>query len=472
MFDTLPAPLAAVITELGFTTATPIQAQALPPLLEGRDVVGRAPTGSGKTLAFGVPLLARIDLTLRRPQALVVCPTRELAGQVAGALRTFGRRLPGLRILVAAGGVPGGPQRRALEEGVHVVVGTPGRLVDHLERGNLDPNDIVTLVLDEADRMLDMGFADDMERVLEALPPHQTALFSATFPPRIAELAGRWLDHPVVVDVLAPSGVATWTDAEKEPEPTSTLRQLACVVEESPRAEEPRVDPAKIAVLVPLLRRHPRALVFCNFKASAAALATELRAEGLAAAAFHGDLEQLDRENVLARLRNGSVRVLVATDVAARGLDVEGLDLVVNVELPSKPEIYVHRVGRTARAGAAGLAVALVTTREEKKLDWFEPLVGKIPRISRAELLAAPELPPEAPMDTIRLGAGRKDKLRPGDVLGALTGEAGFAASDIGKIEVQDRWTYVAVARTVSRAALKWLEEGRVKGRRIRVEPI
>jgi ATP-independent RNA helicase DbpA len=457
MFDLVPPRFRPVLTELGFDAPTPIQSAALPPLLAGRDLVGRAPTGSGKTLAFGIPLLSSLDSSQRGPQALVVCPTRELASQVAGALRTFGRRMPGLRVLVAAGGIPGGPQRQALEEGVHVVVGTPGRLVDHLERGSLDPRSVRMLVLDEADRMLEMGFAEDMERVLRALPPRQTALFSATFPPDIQALASRWLNDPAEVSV----GVT---------EAPAALRQLACLVPNAaPPADEPRVDPAKVDVLVPLLRRHPRALVFCNFKSSATALALSLVDAGLAAAPFHGDLDQPARDDVLAALRNGTLRVLVATDVAARGLDVEGLDLVVNAELPPSPEVYVHRVGRTARAGAAGLAVSLVGPREERRLAAGEALAGPVRRVEATTLLAGPEVAVR-PMATLRIRAGRKDKLRAGDILGALTADAGFSATDIGRIEIADRVTWVGVAQERAAEMLEWLGEGKVKGRRFRVE--
>ncbi|MDP2316577.1 MAG: ATP-dependent RNA helicase DbpA [Pseudomonadota bacterium] len=449
----VPPALLQVVQELGFTAMTPIQAESLPVLFAGGDLVGQSRTGSGKTVAFGLPLLAQIDLSYRRPQALVVCPTRELSTQVALALRTLGRRLPGLRILVASGGQPGGPQRRALEEGVHLIVGTPGRLVDHLERDTIDVRAISYVVLDEADRMLDMGFQEDMERILSTLPTdRQTLFFSATFPRSIADMSARWQRHPAHVTI------------PDEPDAIPDIEQRAYTVEPE----------AKTAALVDLLRRHPdaSAIVFCNFKVTAHALAADLTRAGFSTGALHGDLDQRDRDHVMARLRNRSTRVLVATDVAARGLDIEGLDLIVNYELPSQPEVYVHRIGRTGRAGKRGIALSFATPKEGSKLARIEGFTGMgIERASLEDLAAtpAPEVV-EAPMDTLIISGGRKDKLRAGDILGALTGEAGLLATDIGKIEIHDRFAYVAVAKPVAQEALRQLSEGRIKGRKFKVE--
>ncbi|MFN7147347.1 MAG: DEAD/DEAH box helicase, partial [Myxococcota bacterium] len=312
----LPAPLLRAVTELGYPGMTEIQARTLPGLLAGGDLVARSRTGSGKTVAFALPLLARVDLARRRPQALVLCPTRELGAQVAATIRTLGRHLPGLRVLLVSGGQPGGPQRRALEEGVHVLVGTPGRVRDHVERGSLDPHHIRVAVLDEADRMLDMGFQEDVELILAGLPDErQTLFFSATYPRSIEEMSATWQRDPAHVVVEDP--------VEEAP----TLRQVACVTED------------RESVLVALCQSHGPTLVFANFKASAAALCDTLRGAGLAAAYLGGDLEQRDRDRILAQLRNRSIQVLVATDVAARGLDVDDLALVVNAELPPKPEV-------------------------------------------------------------------------------------------------------------------------------------
>jgi ATP-independent RNA helicase DbpA len=444
-FPPLPEPLSRAVAELGFTAPTPIQAAALPIALEGRDLVARSRTGSGKTAAFALPLLARIDLGWRGPQALVLCPTRELATQVATAIRALGRHLPGLRVRTLVGGEPGGTQRRALEEGAHVVVGTPGRVNDHLDRGSFDPGRIAVAVLDEADRMLDMGFAEQVELVLGALPGDRlTLFFSATYPRSIAEMSAAWQRDPahVAVDDDAPDD----------------LRQVACVVED------------KEAALTTILRAHPGpALVFSAMKATALARAQALDALGIPARYLGGDLEQLDRDRVLACLRTGGVRALVATDVAGRGLDVDALPLVVNVELPGRPEVYVHRVGRTARAGKEGLAVALAHPSEGEKLRRYGDATGRPLDVVPLDVLAAElaALPRGESWVTLELEAGRRDKLRPGDVLGALTGDGGLVASEVGRIVVGERRTWVGVAQARVGDALAGL--ARVKGRRLRV---
>ncbi|HET9452189.1 MAG TPA: helicase-related protein, partial [Aggregicoccus sp.] len=351
-------------------------------------------------------------------------------------------------------GQPVRPQVAALEKGAHVAVGTPGRVLDLLERRALDTRQLATVVLDEADRMLDMGFREDMERILSATPEHrQTVLFSATFPPDIEALSRAFQRRPVRVTIAAQAHEA----------PDIQQRLYTCEPEQKP------------ALLLRLLRQYQptSAVVFCNFKASVAGLERTLRAGGVSCAGLQGDLEQSERDRVMATFRNQSTRVLVATDVAARGLDVEALDAVFNFELPQQPELYVHRIGRTGRAGRAGLAVSLATRREAPKVEELERFTGKA--LERAE--PAPEASPppalEAPMATLFIDAGRKDKMRPGDILGALTGEAGgLAATDVGKIELHDRFAYVAVARAVARRALEALREGRIKGRKHRVEPV
>ncbi|MEQ1565451.1 MAG: DEAD/DEAH box helicase [Myxococcota bacterium] len=434
----LPAGLRDALRELGFTAPTPIQAAALPPLLEGRDVVGQARTGTGKTAAFGLPLLARLSLGRRQVQALVLCPTRELALQVTSDLRAFGKRLPGLRVVPTVGGQPRELQARTLREGAHVVVGTPGRTLDHLRRGSLDPRAIGALVLDEADRMLELGFATDMEAIRAQLPQQrQTMLFSATFPPAVAALSAGWQTDPASIAVEAPS---------------VELTAWAAVVE----------DPA--AALAPLLRalQPESALVFSNFVRAAADIAEALRRAGFSAAALHGDLDQVERDRVMAGFRNGSVRVLVATDVAARGLDVDGLELVVNLGLPSSPDDYLPRVGRTGRAGRPGVAWSLVER---------EPLPGGATRAPPPA--AGDDAPPLiARWATLRLGAGRADKLRPADLLGALTGACGLAAEQVGKFEIHDRWAFVAIDVAAATQAARALGRFGVKGRRVRVERV
>ncbi len=474
----LPAALLQVLGELGYTLPTPIQAQTVPPLLAGRDLVGHSPTGSGKTLAFALPILAGILVPRRRVQALVLCPTRELAAQVATTIRTAGRHIPGLRVLVLGGGVPSGPQRQALEEGVHVVVGTPGRVRDHLDRGSLDAFHLQTVVLDEADRMLDMGFQEDVEHILGGLPsPRQSVFFSATWPPTVAAMSDAWQQDPAHVTIAE--------EASRLPD----LRQVACVVD----AEDKEMALRTLICAGLAGPSLASALVFCNHKVSVSALTDALEDAGVAVGCLHGDLEQRERDRVMAKLRNGSVRVLVATDVAARGLDVDGLDLVVNVEIPASAIVYVHRVGRTGRAGKRGIAVSFVTSRERTKLERIEAFTGvAIESLSLGDLVAewrpaqpsagAPPASGSAPagaapvgaaaMETLFIGGGRKDKLRPGDILGALTGEAGFVAADIGRIEIHDRFAYVAVSRTIADAAHERLSTGRIKGRHFRVERV
>ncbi|MBF5043518.1 ATP-dependent RNA helicase DbpA [Aggregicoccus sp. 17bor-14] len=450
----LAPPLLQVVRELGFAQLTPIQAQSIPVLLQGQDLIGQSQTGSGKTAAFALPMLQKVQLERREVQALVLCPTRELCAQVVSEVRRLARRLPGLTVLELAGGQPVRPQVGALEKGAHVAVGTPGRVLDLLERRALDTRALTTVVLDEADRMLDMGFREDMERILATTPAsRQTVLFSATFPPDIEALSRAFQRTPARVTIAA----------ETQAAPDIQQRLYTCEVEQKP------------ALLLRLLREYQpaSAIVFCNFKASVADVERFLRSGGVSCAGLQGDLEQSERDRVMATFRNGSTRVLVATDVAARGIDVEALDAVLNFELPQQPEIYVHRIGRTGRAGRTGVALSLASAREAPKVEELERFTGK--PLERAEPGPEASPPPslEAPMATLFIDAGRKDKMRPGDILGALTGEAGgLQATDVGKIELHDRHAYVAVARGVARTALERLREGRIKGRRIRVEPV
>lgn len=449
--------LVAVAEELGFDAMTPIQAAGIPILLAGKDLIGQARTGSGKTAAFALPILEALRLQERAIQALVLCPTRELSAQVAREIRTLGRRHAGLQVLVVSGGQPVRSQARALERGVHVAVGTPGRVLDHLRRGTLDLTLVTLAVLDEADRMLDMGFADEMGQILSALPSaRQTAFFSATFPGSVDAMS-RLHQRDAVRIALDEPGDETQQIRQRvlPAEPAHKLRALYQVLAEHP---------------------HDSALVFCNLKASVSELTRSLVSAGVSTACLHGDVEQFDRDRAMAMFRNQSVRVLVASDVAARGIDVEGLDLVVNYDLPAQPDIYIHRIGRTGRAGKAGLAVSLMSAADERKLAAIEQRTGAtLERMSRDANagLAIEELArrvARAPrMDTLEIAGGRKDKLRAGDILGALTGEAGGLRGDqIGRIEIQERRTYVAVSTSASRKAVASLREGRIKGRRFR----
>ncbi len=453
----LSAALTAVVADLGYTDPTPIQAATIPALLKGRDLVGQSKTGSGKTAAFALPILQGIEVQRRVVQALVLCPTRELSAQVARELRKLGRGHPGLAVLELVGGQPSRPQREALERGVHVVIGTPGRLLDHLERGALDPSSLRTVVLDEADRMLDMGFGEDVTRLLRALPEkRQTVLFSATFPDSIEAISRSFQRDAVRVTIEEPE------------EALGEIRQLQLSA----------APGEKLHALCWLLDRFPHesALVFCNFKATVAQLVEDLAGSGMSVDRLDGDLDQFHRDQVLARFRSQSLRVLIATDVAGRGLDVQGLDLVINFELPPQPEVYVHRIGRTGRAGRQGVAVSLTRGPGDERLEAAAALTGmEVDTLTRSAendpgietLLRTLARPPR--MGTILISGGRKDRIRPGDLLGALTGEAGgLRGDDVGKIEIQQKLSYVAVALPVARSAVECLNRGRIKGKRFR----
>ena len=453
----------------GHTTLTPIQEQSLPALLAGRDVIAQAPTGSGKTAAFGLALLHRLDPADLRVQALVLCPTRELADQVGKHVRRLATGIPNLKLLVLTGGVALGPQLASLEQHApHVVVGTPGRVQELLRKRALDLRNVRVLVLDEADRMLDMGFEEPIREIAKATPAtRQTLLFSATWPDAIRELGRRSMRDPMEVSV----------GSEEAP---PAIEQRFFEVEQADK-------PAALAGL--LIEHNPEsAVVFCNMRRDADEVAASLSHLGFSAAALHGDMEQRDRDEVLVRFGNRSCNVLVASDVAARGLDIHNLGAVFNYELPTDPDVYLHRIGRTGRAGKAGLALSLVAPREmpraieleRRELERREqqraarPAAGGTPLLwARAPLANLRNTrAPAAPMGTLRIDAGRSDKLRPGDIVGALTGEAGLKADAIGKIDVFATRSYVAIARGQLDKALARLQAGRIKGRNFRVRKL
>ncbi len=349
----LPQPLLTALSEVGYETPSPIQAATIPALLSGRDVLGTAQTGTGKTAAFALPILSRLDMSLTRPQALVLAPTRELAIQVAEAFQRYAVHMPGFQVLPLYGGQGYGPQLHALRRGVHVVVGTPGRVIDHLERGTLDLSGLKRLVLDEADEMLRMGFIDDVEAVLQKVPAErQVALFSATMPPPIRRIAQTYLREPVEVTIAA----KTTTSAN--------IRQRYWFVS----------GLHKLDALTRILEAEPfdAMIVFARTKAGTEELANKLQARGVAAAAINGDMQQQQRERTIQQLKDGRLDVLVATDVAARGLDVERISHVLNYDIPYDTESYVHRIGRTGRAGRSGEAILFVTPREKGMLRAIE----------------------------------------------------------------------------------------------------
>jgi ATP-independent RNA helicase DbpA len=450
-FDTLPLPPATLenLTRLGYLQMTAIQAASLPAALQGKDLIAQAKTGSGKTAAFTLPLLANLDARRFEVQALVLCPTRELADQVTAEIRRLARAEDNIKVITLSGGVPLRGQATSLEYGAHIAVGTPGRILDHLQRGNLKLDALNTLVLDEADRMLDMGFFDDMATIAKQCPAkRQTLLFSATYPEGIARLAAQFLRDPVTVKVEAQHG-------------GEQIEQRWYEVRDSERL------PAVAKLLDHF--RPASTLAFCNTKARCRELVELLQAQGYSALALHGDLEQRDRDQVLVRFANGSCSVLVATDVAARGLDIAGLAAVINVDVTPDAEVHVHRIGRTGRAGETGLALSLASLDEMGAVGRIEQLQGRESRwYPLSELTPADGGRLLPAMATVHIQAGRKEKIRPGDVLGALTADLGYTREQVGKIDINEFATYVAVERGVARDLVARLNEGRIKGRSVK----
>jgi ATP-dependent RNA helicase DbpA len=446
----LPDVTLANLERLGYRAMTPIQAASLPLALAGHDLIAQAKTGTGKTAAFALVLLSNAKASRSGVQALVLCPTRELADQVTREIRRLASAEENLKVLTLCGGVPLRAQLASLEHGAHVVVGTPGRVLDHLSRGSLRLDALNTLVLDEADRMLDMGFFDDIASVVRACPTsRQTLLFSATYPAGIAELSRQFLREPREVRLL-------------EPHAPTKIRQVFFQVDERERLES----------VVRLLAhyRPVRALAFCNTRERCRELLDLLQGRGFVALALHGELEQIERDQVLVQFANRSCSVLVATDVAARGLDIAQLEAVVNVDLTPDPEVHVHRIGRTGRVDEEGWALSLVSARESGHVGRIEALQGGPCEWQRvADLRATHREPLVPPMVTLQIQGGRKQKIRAGDVLGALTGTAGFLAAQVGRIDVNEFSTYVAVEREIASLALRKLSAGKVKGRSVKV---
>ena len=528
----LAPPLLKAIEALGFETPTPIQEKSIPPLLEGRDLIGQAQTGTGKTAAFGLPLLQRLRLDERAVQALVLVPTRELALQAAKALKDFGRALGDVRVLAVYGGAPIENQIRRLTRGVHIVVGTPGRVMDHLRRRTLKFDALRAVVLDEADEMLRMGFFEDVEWILQQAPPaetRQTALFSATLPPPIRRVASRYLDTPFIAEI-APE------------QPTiDSIEQRYLVVP----------GRYKVDTLCRLLETEDgdAALIFARTRMGCSELTETLVARGFRAEALHGDMSQAQRETVLHRLRVGRTRIVIATDVAARGLDVDAISHVVNFDMPEGPDIYVHRIGRTGRAGRTGVSTLFVEPRERFKLyaierftrcrlqetppptltdvaarrigifkaavtaaveaeglDPYRRLVEEIAsegdhdlatvaaavtRISRQERPRLLDLPPEPrpgllaerdrrpPPERVRepgpqmvplqIGVGGVAGVRPQDIVGAIANEAGVSGRVVGAIDIRERSTIVDVQTRYARQIIEGLAGTTIRGVGVRV---
>ncbi|MGD8110230.1 ATP-dependent RNA helicase DbpA [Vibrio sp. TRT 17S01] len=446
-FNTLPLKpeLLDTLKSLGYSEMTPIQQQSLPVILQGKDVIGQGKTGSGKTAAFSLGLLSNLNVKRFRVQSLVLCPTRELADQVAKEVRTLARGIHNIKVLTLCGGMPMGPQIGSLEHGAHILVGTPGRILDHLSKGRIQLNELNTLVLDEADRMLEMGFEEAIDAILAQAPANrQTLLFSATFPKNIESLATKVMQNPEMIQVESTHQHTTITQ---------NIYQLDTTEQR---------DDALEALL--LTHKPESSVVFCNTKKEVMNVTDELSHRGFSVVELHGDMEQREREQALTMFANKSISILVATDVAARGLDVDNLDAVFNFELSRDPEVHVHRIGRTGRAGSKGAAFSFFGEKEAYRVARIEEYMDVVLEPSKL-----PEKPIERPfypkMQTIQILGGKKQKVRAGDILGALTKQAGIDGKRIGKISILPMVSYVAVEHEVVKPALKQLQTGKMKGR-------
>ena len=454
-FANLPLPDAQLqnLADLGYREMTAIQAQALPLAFAGKDLIAQAKTGSGKTAAFTLPLLDKINPRDFGAQALILCPTRELATQVASEIRRLARYRQNIKVVTLCGGQSIGPQIGSLHHGAHIVVGTPGRIKDHLRKETLSISRVSTLVLDEADRMLEMGFIDDISTIIQETPSsRQTLLFSATYPDDILSLSSRFQRLPERVSVESLHS-------------NEQIEQQFFICQKSSR----------LPALVTLLHHfHPQtAVVFCNTKQLVRDVCEHLEQNGISTRALHGDMEQRDRDQVLIQFRQQSCSVLVATDVAARGLDIDDLPAVVNFELPRNAEVYVHRIGRTGRAGKSGLALSLFADSERYKLSGIEEQLQRELAFDAIESIApGREVMPAPLYTTLCIAGGRKQKIRPGDILGALTGDAGIPGAAVGKINVTDFAAYVAIQSEVADKALGRLLNGKIKGRKYKVRKL
>lgn len=442
------------IGSLGYTEMTPIQAKSLPIMLEGTDVIAQAKTGSGKTAAFALALLQKLNVAQFAIQSIVLCPTRELADQVAKEIRLLARAIHNIKVLTLCGGMPLGPQIGSLSHGAHIIVGTPGRIEDHLRKKTLTLHHVNLLVLDEADRMLEMGFQESLDAIFDQIPKHkQTLLFSATYTDEVKRIAKTIMKNPVTITV-------------EETHDDSTIDQHFYLVNN----DEERM----IALRLLLIKYMPEStVVFCNTKHETQSVADALISHGISAIALHGDLEQKERTQTLVKFSNKCVSVLVATDVAARGLDIDSVTAVINYHVAKDPEVHVHRIGRTGRIGNAGLAFSLYSKKEDYKIRVLGEYLNRViegealpPQSILKNAMAKPQ------MKCIQIDAGKKQKLRAGDILGALTAQKSISGKDVGKINIFDFHAYVAVHHSVAKSALNILSNEKIKGRAFRVRLI
>ncbi len=437
------------LKSLGYLKMTPIQEKGLPFILSGQDFIGQANTGSGKTAAFALGILAKLDLTKLSPQALVIVPTRELAEQVANEIRRLARFTNNIKVLTMSGGLEERHKIKSLKQGADVIVGTSGRILKLLETGKLITSDIKVLVLDEADRLLEMGSLAEMNRIASFTPlDRQTMLFSATFPQGIKELSSGLQEDAAQVTI----------DSQHQ---MSTTQQLFFKVEEEKND----------ALLCVLEHYHPEScIIFCNSKEICNKVSGWLRTKTIDSLQLHADLEQQDRTLTLIKFDNKSSRILVATDLASRGLDVKDVSVVINYDLPHDHELYIHRIGRTGRAGQEGLAISLYTGRERETLMAIgEYLKSDCVIKGLNELKETKSVILRSEMATMYISGGRKDNIRPGDILGALTKEAGLKGVEVGKIHILEVNSYVAIIHGKVEHAIKCLNASKIKGKKFRV---
>jgi len=440
--------LKTALSEIDYVQMTPVQAASLPPILAGRDVIAQAKTGSGKTAAFALGLLSALDASVVQLQGLVLCPTRELADQVSREIRRLARFIANVKVLTLCGGVPLRPHLASLAHEPHIVVGTPGRLLELLDRNVLPLQALKVLVLDEADRMLDMGFADAIRDIIARAPQErQTLLFSATIPDEIRAISREFQNKP--------------TDVTVADEDESSIEQTFFEVE-----PDDKID----ALMALLLEYRPEsAVVFCNTRDDVRRVARELAAHDFSVLALHGELDQREREEMLVRFANRSANVLIASDVAARGLDIHDLPMVISFDVASDADTHLHRIGRTGRAGRSGKALALCAPRELKRAMQIEDRQGAALRWGQLPAASTDRKPLLPAFVTLAVDAGRTDKLRPGDLLGALTKDAGIPGDAVGKIDVFPTRTYVAIASALHETAMRRLRAGKIKGRTFRI---
>ena len=440
----LPNELLDNINSLGYTEMTPIQEASIPHILDGKDVIGKAKTGSGKTLAFALPLINKIKAKQQNPQALIIVPTRELGEQIAGELKKVARYKAGVKVITLYGGTSLTNQVTSLEKGADILVGTPGRLLDHFSRETIELSEIKTLILDEADRMLDMGFADDILKIVSNLPKQrQNLLFSATYPENISKLTSIILNNPINIEIESP--------------------ELHIAIEERGF----RVDNKEKALITILQSFQPSlALIFCNTKVKTNEIGDMLNEKGFDVAVLNGVLEQYERQEMLLQFANGSLPIMVATDLASRGLDIEGIDIIINYDIPMKPQEYTHRIGRTGRADAKGLAVTLCDEYAIRKLEYIRPSL-KIEDITT--LRPNKNFYLQGDVGTLCIDGGKKKKIRAGDILGTLCKDIGLDIKHIGKINIYDRNSYVAIDKSVIKRAFNGLKNGKIKKKKVRV---